>query len=271
MRLAACSSVRLRSACVHRPAPSTRAAGRGADVAVACFFRISPAMRGFCGSRSLRLPGLLPHGILFSCRRGRMSAIAVHRDSLACFSIPIFPVRSLIPNSSPSSTPISGLGHFQSFHARCYWPLLSTRFAPFAYPWRTGQSVFFMRIICDELIKTAPMDAIISVNQSISPPRLVSLPACRVVGRGGCCLLGCVSFPVIFVYFRSASELNIFPGIMRLCCDFLLAYRAGDVIGLILFLSAPRLGFPAARAVPARVMLSVMSSVSAGLLACPIG
>lgn len=72
------------------PRLSTRVAGRGASVGIACFSRISPAMRGFCGSRSLRLPGLLPHGILFSCRRGRMSAIAVHRDSLACFSIPIF-------------------------------------------------------------------------------------------------------------------------------------------------------------------------------------
>lgn len=27
-------------------------------------------VRGFCGSRSLRLPGLLRHGILMSCRRG---------------------------------------------------------------------------------------------------------------------------------------------------------------------------------------------------------
>lgn len=45
--------------------------GSGAiDVIVACFFRISPAMRDFCGSRSLRLPGLLPHGILSLCREG---------------------------------------------------------------------------------------------------------------------------------------------------------------------------------------------------------
>lgn len=32
--------------------------------------RISPAMRDFCGSRSLRLPGLLRHGILSLCREG---------------------------------------------------------------------------------------------------------------------------------------------------------------------------------------------------------
>lgn len=48
--------------------------GGGADVVrdaiVACFFLISAAVRGFCGSRSLRLPGLLPHGILSLCREG---------------------------------------------------------------------------------------------------------------------------------------------------------------------------------------------------------
>lgn len=118
--VAACSSVRLRTACVHRPAPSTRVAGRGAgrcrclllsvpyclprslaceaggSCLLACSYgrRSFPScdmrVRGFCGSHSWRLPGLLRHDILMSCRRGRMSAIAVHRDSLACFSIPIF-------------------------------------------------------------------------------------------------------------------------------------------------------------------------------------
>lgn len=54
----------------------------------------------------------------------------------------------------------------------------------------------------------------------MSLPRLVYLPACRVVraGRGGCCLFSAVSFPVIFVYFRFVPELNIFSGIMRFCC-----------------------------------------------------
>ena len=79
--------------------------GNGAiDVIVACFFRISPAMREFCGLRSLRLPGLLCHGILSMCRRGRMSTVAAHRNSLACFSIPI---SAPIFVSSPSSTPIA--------------------------------------------------------------------------------------------------------------------------------------------------------------------
>lgn len=69
--------------------------------------RISLAMRGFCGSRSLRLPGLLPHGILSLCRRGRMNAIAVHRNSLACFSIPI---AAPLFASSLVSTPIAATG-----------------------------------------------------------------------------------------------------------------------------------------------------------------
>lgn len=81
-------------------------------------------------------------------------------------------------------------------------------------------------------------------------PRPVPLLTPRVGGRGGCCLLGGVSFPVIFVYFRFAPELNIFLGIVRLCCDFLLDCLAVDVIGAD-FLSITRLGFPAARAVPA--------------------
>lgn len=108
----------LRSVCLS-PRPSTRVAGRGADVVrevvVACFFRVSPAVRGFYGSRSLWLPGLLRHGILFSCRRGRTSAIAAHRNSLACFSIPI---SAPLFASSPVFDAYSGHGYFQSFHAR---------------------------------------------------------------------------------------------------------------------------------------------------------
>lgn len=113
----------------------------------ACLFRCPSvgsvllyAMRGFCGSRSLRLPGPLRHDILSLCRRGRMSAIAVHRNSLACFSIPISAPLFI---SSPSRRLIAAGGHFQSFHARCsHWPLLSTRFAPFALPMADGAKCF---------------------------------------------------------------------------------------------------------------------------------
>lgn len=62
---------------------------------------------GFCGSHSLRLPWLLRRDIFISCRRGRTSAIAVYRNSLACFSIPI---AAPLFNSSPSSTPIAATG-----------------------------------------------------------------------------------------------------------------------------------------------------------------
>lgn len=53
--------------------------------------------------------------------------------------------------------------------------------------------------------------------------RPASLPVPRVGGRGGRCLLGGVSFPVIFVQFRFAPELNIFLGIIRFICVVLLA------------------------------------------------
>lgn len=130
---------------------------------------------------------------------GRMSAIAVHRNSLACFSIPI---SAPLFTSSPSRRLIAAGGHFQSFHARCYWPLLSTRFAPFAYPWRTGQSVFYAYYFCGELVKTAPMDAIISVNQSISLSRPAPRFSCRANGAAIAC--SAVSHFRSFLYYSGA-------------------------------------------------------------------
>lgn len=138
-------------------------------------------------------------------------------------------------------------------------PLLSTRLASSALPMADGARCFYANLSCGELVKTAPADAMISmrqsISQSISLPRLVPLPVCRVVWSGRLLLLGGVSFPVIFVYFRLAPELSISSGIMRLCCGFLLACRAGDVIGSA-FLFIILLGFLPTRAVPARVMPS---------------
>lgn len=83
-----------------------------------------------------------------------------------------------------------------------------------------------MRIICGELVKTAPADVMISNRQSINTPASsCPAPVSRAGWRGVCCLLGDVSFPVVFVLFRLVPELNISSGIIRLCCDFLLAYR----------------------------------------------
>lgn len=128
--------------------PSSLACGADGAGLLACSYgcRSFPScdvrVRGFCGSRSLRLPGLLRHGILMSCRSGRMSAIAVHRNSLACFSIPI---AAPLFTSSPSSTPYSG--HGRSFNPfitpDCSWGRSFRRAAPRSlYPWRTGRSVF---------------------------------------------------------------------------------------------------------------------------------
>lgn len=117
-RAVACSSVRLLPVCLSPRFLDTNGGEGERDVVGACFIRISSAMREFCGSRYLRLPGLLCHGILSLCRRGRMSTVAAHRNSLACFSIPIFRSDFCL---LPVFDAYSGLGHFQSFHARCSW------------------------------------------------------------------------------------------------------------------------------------------------------
>lgn len=136
-RMAVCSSVRLRPVCLsprsldtvggevgrcrrclllsdfyRLPFSSACEAGDGLGLLACSYVRrsFSPCdvrVCGFCGSRLLRLPGLLRHGILSLCRRGRMNAIAVYRNSLACFSIPI---AAPLFNSSPSSTPIAATG-----------------------------------------------------------------------------------------------------------------------------------------------------------------
>ena len=124
-------------------------------------------MCGFCGSRSLRLPWLLRHDILFSCRRGRMSTVAVRRNSLACFSIPI---STPIFASSPVFDAYSGLGHFQSFHARCSWDRSFRRAPPPSACLITvdGAGCFYAYYFCGELVKMAPTDAMISNRQSIN-------------------------------------------------------------------------------------------------------
>lgn len=66
-------------------------------------------------------------------------------------------------------------------------PLLSTHLGPFACLIAVdGPRCFSMRIVCGELVKTAPADVIISNRQlnQISLPRLVHLPVCRVVWAG---------------------------------------------------------------------------------------
>ena len=144
------------------PSPRSLDTVGGEGSGGACFFRISPAMRNFCGSHSLRLPWLLRRDIFISCRRGRMSAIAVHRNSLACFSIPI---AAPLFTSSPSSTPIAAAGIFNPFMPDCSWSRSFRRASPRSlYPWRTGRSVFYANYFCGELVKTARADAMISVR-----------------------------------------------------------------------------------------------------------
>lgn len=197
-------------------------------------------------------------------------ACGCHADvvrRMACFSIPI---AAPLFNSSPSSTPIAATGVLLILSLRpiAHGSLLSTCSAPSACLIAVnGAECFYAYYFCGELVKTAPADVIISNRQLNQYPCLVSSISPSVVscGRGGYFLLCGVSFPVIFVLFRCVPELSISSGIMRLCCDFLLACRAGGVI-VFAFLSITLLGFQVARAVSARVMSSAMSSVSAGCL-----
>ena len=91
----------------------------------------------------------------------------------------VFLTRFSAPSHSyflPRLDAYSGHGHFQSFHARLLMgPLLSTRLGPFACLIAVdGPRCFSMRIICGELVKTAPTDAMISNRQSNQCPFLVS-------------------------------------------------------------------------------------------------
>ena len=154
-------------------------------------------------------------------------------------------------------------------------PLLSTRSAPSACLIAVnGVECFYADLSCGELVKTAPTDAMISnqsINQSINAPAS-SRPSPRFSCRAGgatVVLLGCGLFPVIFVYFRLAPELSISSGIMRLCCGFLLAYRA-----VFPFLFRHRSAWPrcscCARSCDVIGMSSAMPSVSAACL-LPLG
>lgn len=102
-------------------------------------------------------------------------------------------------------------------------------------------------------------------------PRLVPLPVPRVGGRGGAAVacLGDVSFPVIFVLFRFAPELNISSGIMRFICVVLLAYLAAFPLSLRHHSARfPRYSCRV-RSGDVIMMSSVMSSISAGCLLTP--
>lgn len=99
-------------------------------------------------------------------------------------------------------------------------------------------------------------------------PRPVPLPVPRVGGRGGAAVacLGDVSFPVIFVLFRFAPELNISSGIMRFICVVLLAYLAAFPLSLRHHSARfPRYSCRV-RSGDVIMMSSVMSSISAGCL-----
>lgn len=223
-----------------------------------------------------------------------------------------FPLR-LTPTSSLVSTLIATTGVLLILSLRpiAHGSLLSTRLASSALPMADGARCFYAYYLCGELGKTAPTDAIISNRQSINQcPCLVSpppRPSCRRAGRDDRCLLGGVSFPVIFVYFRFALELSIFSGIIWFSCVVLLAYwevfpfpfrhhsawprcscraRSGDIIGDVIMMSSvsavclltPRVMFPVVFASPFPVRPSSSRLLSplfvswdgepTGLLAC---
>lgn len=160
----------------------------------------------------------------------------------------------------------SGLGHFQSFHARCSWDR-SFRRAPLPSACLiavNGAECFYADLSCGELVKTAPTDTMISnrqsINQSINQCScLVSFLSPSLVSPGGAwrmllalrCLISdrfCI-IPVGSGIEHFFSELC---GCAAVSC--LLTGRCSRSCFVI-----ARLGH-AARAVPALVMSSAMSS-----------
>lgn len=221
MRLTACSSVRLRPACVNRPAPSTRLAGRGAGVAVACFFRISAVCRsrwraGLTGLVCLLVPMVVGRFRPAMCgcadfvdrvRCGCHGCFAmvychcvVREDEhgigssgfLSLVFLTRFPLR-LTPTSSIVSTLIAATGVLLILSLRpiAHGSLLSTRSAPSACLITVdGAECFYADLSYSELVKTAPADAMISVNQSINVPAS-SRPSPRLSCRAGGAAIAC--------------------------------------------------------------------------------
>lgn len=117
----------------------------GADL-LACSYAVGRFRSAVCDARilwivSLRLPWLLRRDIFISCRRGRTSAIAAHRNFFRLFFYSDFRSALLLPPLS--STLIATGGHFQSFHARLLMGRSFRRASPRPlYPWRTGRGVF---------------------------------------------------------------------------------------------------------------------------------
>lgn len=198
------------------------------------------AMREFCGSRSLRLSWLLPHGILFSCRRGRTSAIAAHRNFFRLFFYSDFRSALLLP--PPSSTLIAATG-----------VLLILSFRPIAHgaaPFDAPRPVrllhyggrvevfFYDYYFCGELNETAPTNAMISINQSINQsPCLVSSLSPSLVSLSGASLLArrrlisghfCI-FPVgsgIEHFFRNNAAVLRFLACLSGCVSVLVSHRS---------------------------------------------
>lgn len=87
--------------------------------------------------------------------------------------------------------------------------------------------------------------------------RLVPLPASRVGQTGRLSLARWCLISGYFCIFPVGSGIEHFSRNNATVLRFPACLPGGDVIGFVFFLSAPRLGFPAAHAVSARVMSSV--------------
>ena len=168
-------------------------------------------------------------------------------------------------------------------------PLLSTRLASSALPMADRARCFYAYYFCGELVKTAPTDTMISnqsINQSINQCScLVSSLSPSLVSLGGAWRLLLALRCLIsdrFCIIPVGSGIEHFFGIMRLCCGFLLAYRAVfpflfrhrsawprcscrarscDVIGDVIMMSSGSAGLPACRSVMPPVVLASSFSV----------
>ena len=155
-------------------------------------------MRDFCGSRHCGCRGCFAVIYLYCVVREDEHGIG-SSGFLSLVFLTRFPIR-LTPTSSLVSTLIAATGVLLILSLRpiAHGSLLSTRLASSALPMADGARRFYAYYFCGELVKTAPTDAMISINQyhcfvSSLSPSVVSDE------RGGCCLLDGVSFPA-FLY-----------------------------------------------------------------------
>lgn len=143
-------------------------------------------MRDFCGSRHCGCRGCFAmvycHCVVREDEHGIGSS-----GFLSLVFLTRFPLR-LTPTSSLVSTLIATTGVLLILSLRpiAHGSLLSTRLASSALPMADEARCFYAYYLCGELVKTAPTNVVISINQLVNQCScLVSSLSPSVVSAGG--------------------------------------------------------------------------------------